>query len=121
MQLAVRTRRVTVPGMSVDPLAQQEKEAERFSVDLPVADAKFLERYAAYRNALNAAQSRNVKKWNRKSAAEAFIAAQISLVAKEMAAVFSEHGELPYATDEKAVMAYAKAVLAAADKSSKKR
>lgn len=121
MQLSRNTAGGMVPGMSVDPLAQQEEEAtERLSLDLPAHTAKFLERFAAYRNALNVAQGKKVKKWTRKSAGEAFVETQVTQVVASMAQAFEEHGELPDAADEKAMLAYAKAVLASADKPSKK-
>jgi hypothetical protein len=114
------TGRGMVPGMSVDPLAQEEEEkTERLSVDPSVSDAEFLRRFANYRNSLNEAQSRRVKKWTRKSAAEAFIAAQVRQVRESMAQVFKELGELP--EDDKAMLDYAKKVLAAADKSVSKK
>lgn len=113
------TGRGNVPGMSVDPLEQEEKEkTDRLSLDLSVSDAEFLRRFANYRNALNEAQERPVQKWTRKSAAEAYVAAQIRQVKASMAQVFADLGELP--KDDKQMLDYAKKVLAAADKPSKK-
>jgi len=114
------TGRATVPGMSVDPLAQEEETTERVSLDLPSSVARFLEQFARYRNALNAAQGRNVKKWTRKSAAEALVAAQVRQVMESMAAAFEKHGPLPESADEKEMLAYARAVLAVTDKNPKK-
>jgi len=105
--------------MSVDPLEQEEKEkTDRLSLDLSVSDAEFLRRFANYRNALNEAQERPVQKWTRKSAAEAYVAAQIRQVKASMAQVFADLGELP--KDDKQMLDYAKKVLAAAEKPSKK-
>lgn len=113
------TGRGNVPGMSVDPLEQEEKEkTDRLSLDLSVSDAEFLRRFANYRNALNEAQERPVQKWTRKSAAEAYVAAQIRQVKASMAQVFADLGELP--KDDKQMLDYAKKVLAAAEKPSKK-
>lgn len=122
VQLSRNARRGSIPGMSVDPLAQHEEEPpERLTVDLRSSDARFLERFAAYRNALNQLEGRKVRPWTRKSAAEAFVAAQVRQVVENMALAFRDRGELPAADDEKAMLAYAKAVLASADKSNKKR
>ena len=113
------TGRGNVPGMSVDPLDTEEvEETDRLSLDLPLSELEFLKRFASYRNALNEAQTKAMKKWTRKSTAEAFIAAQIRQVKASMKQVFEDLGELP--EDERAMLDYAKKVLAAADKSSKK-
>ena len=107
------SRIASVPGMSIDPLAQQEETTDRLSLDLPVSVVKFLERFASYRNALNSVQGRSVKKWTRKSAAEAFVAAQVRQVVESMAGAIETHGELP--EDDKEMVAYARAVLAATE------
>lgn len=106
-------------GMARDPLEQEEETTDRLSLDLPVSMVQFLERYAAYRNALNGLQKRAVKKWTRKSAAEAFLTSQFQQVMENMAGSFEAHGPLPEDQDE--MLAYARAVLAASEKSSKKR
>ena len=99
--------------MSIDPLAElQEETRERMSIDLPVSAVEFVERFAAYRNALNVAQGLSVKKWTKKATAEAFELAQIRQVQESMAAAFAEFGALPAANDEKAMLAYARRILA---------
>lgn len=110
--------RARVPGVSVDPLAQGQEEEERLTLDLPVSAIEFLGRYAAYRNALNEAQKRKMKRWTRKSAAEAFLMAQVAAVIESMREAFAEHGELP--ADEKQMLAYAERVLASYEKPTKK-
>lgn len=107
-----------VPGVSVDPLADGQEQEERLTLDLPVSVIEFLGRYATYRNALNEAQKRKMKRWTRKSAAEAFLVAQVHAVLESMKEAFAEHGELP--ADDKAMLAYAERVLASAEKPSKK-
>lgn len=119
-----------MPGMSVDPLEHEEEETERVSLDLPKSVADFLRRFAAYRNAMNEAQGRNVRKWTRKSTAEAFIAAQRRQVIANMVDAFERLGDLPEVTpdadektrerEEREMLAYARAVLASAEKSTKK-
>jgi hypothetical protein len=105
--------------MSVDPLEPEEvEETERLSIDLPASELEWLQRYANYRTALNEAQGKKRKKWTRKSAAEAYVAAQIRQMKASMAKVFEELGELP--SDEKAMLAYAKRVVAATEPTPKK-
>lgn len=110
-----------------DPLARAEKiesDLVRVTLDLRPEQAEFLEKYAAYRNVLNAAEKRQFRKWTRKSAAEAFVDAQIASVQRNMKGVFDALGELPDADDEKALSTYVGRVLeldAPTVKPSKKR
>ena len=108
--------RESVTGMSEndDPLARAEKiesDLVRVTLDLRPDQAEFLEKYAAYRNVLNLAEKRQFRKWTRKSAAEAFVDAQIANVRKNMKGVFDTLGELPDSSDEKALSAYVERVL----------
>ena len=122
------TGRGRVPGMSVDPLEQEEQEeTERVSLDLPRSVVRFLEGFASYRNALNAEQGRDVRKWTRKSTAEAYVVAQVRQVMESMRGAFERHGPLPELDDpkdrpryEKEMRAYARAVLSAAVSPAKK-
>ena len=119
VQLMEQMVSARVFGMARDPLEQEEETTDRLSLDLPVSMVQFLERYAAYRNALNGLQKRAVKKWTRKSAAEAFLTSQYQQVLENMGASFDAHGPLPEDQDE--MLAYARSVLAAAEKSTPKK
>lgn len=104
--------------MGIDPLEQEETATVRLSLDLPADTVAFLERFALYRNALNTLTKRSVKKWTRKSAAEAFVATQVQTVLTSMAEAIAEHGALP--DDEKDMAAYARRVLQSTEKSNDK-
>ena len=110
-----------VPGMSVDPLAQAEEPTERLSLDLSLGDMQFIERYAAYRNAMNDLQDRTIRqRWSRKSAAEALFVAQLRQLRVTMSEVFEDLGEFPPAEDKDAMRTYAEKVLARTEKQPKK-
>lgn len=115
---AAHGRRGILLGMSVDPLETAEETTERVTLDLPVSVMRYLERFAAYRNTMNEEQKRPVKKWTRKSAAEAFVSAQVRQVQQQMADTVTVHGEIPTSVDE--LRAYVRAVLARAEKPGKK-
>lgn len=103
----------------VDPLERAEETTERIALDLSPEDARFLERYAAYRNVMNDLQKRSVRqKWSRKSAGEALLAQQVRQVRAQMEDLFTELGELP--ADDKALREYAEKVLARSEKLTKK-
>lgn len=118
MQWKRKATRGTVPGMSVDPLEMQQEATDRISVDLPLSAVEFLVRYASYRNAMNLARGLTVKKWTRKSAAEALVLAQIRQVQESMREAFEQHG--PFPENDADMLAYARAVLVASEKPSKK-
>jgi len=109
----------SIPGLMVDPLERAEETTERIALDLSPEDARFLERYAAYRNVMNDLQKRSVRqKWSRKSAGEALLAQQVRQVRAQMEDLFTELGELP--ADDRALREYAEKVLARSEKSAKK-
>lgn len=110
------------PGEMVDPLQRAEEETKRLAIDLSPEVVSFLERYAAYRNAMNEVSKRSVRQqWSRKSAGEALLTTMVAQVRASMADVFAELGEIPDAEDQKALEAYALKVLARADKSASKK
>jgi hypothetical protein len=86
---------------------------ERLSLDVGVKDFDFLERLAAYRNALAAAQDIKLKRrWSRKSQAESFIAIQCDVMRMQLSEMIAECGDLPPADDREAVEKYARKVVA---------
>lgn len=95
------------------PLDLGNSEVQRASLDVRASDYAFLERYAAYRNALAEAQGKKLKpQWTKKALAESFIAAQCDGAKHQLAEMFAACGELPDASDKKAMAAYAARVLA---------
>lgn len=103
----------------VDPLERAEERTERVALDIAEGDLRFLERYAAYRNVMNDLTGRTVRaKWSRKSAAEAFVSAQIAQLMEQMREVFEEFGPLPEEPSE--LRKYAERVLARVDKPKKR-
>ena len=95
------------------PLDLGEAEVKRASLDVRAEDYGFLERYAAYRNALAVAQEKKLRQqWSKKSMAESFIAAQCDAARHQLREMFAAVGEFPDAADEDAMAKYAKAVVA---------
>lgn len=95
------------------PLDLGEAEVKRASLDVRADDYRFLERYAAYRNALAVAQDKKLRQqWSKKSMAESFIAAQCDAARHQLKDMFAAVGEFPDAADEKAMAKYAEAVVA---------
>ncbi len=83
------------------------------SLAVRVVDIEFLERYAAYRNELAAAQKKQIKqRWSKKSLAESFLAAQCDGARQQLRDMFAAVGEFPDAADEKAMAAYVARVIA---------
>lgn len=107
----------------IEPRAMTDgdKEFLRATLEIEVGSGDFAERYAAYRNALNVVEKkRGTKRWTRKYALELFVELYIQQVREQMATVFEKFGPLPPANDEKAVLAYARAVLEATEKTKKR-
>ncbi len=102
-----------VGGTVSGPLDLGEAEVKRVSLDVRADDDGFLERYAAYRNALAVAQGKKLRQqWSRKSMAESFIAAQCDGARHQLREMFAAVGDFPQASDEKAMAKYAEAVIA---------
>lgn len=98
-----------------DPIELQDalSETDRFTLDVPATDASFLERFAAYRNALARAQGKRLRRqWSRKGMAESLLAAQVDGMRQQMAEMLKDLGDLPAADDKDALEAYAKRVIA---------
>lgn len=95
------------------PLDLGEAEVRRASLDMRADDYKFLERYAAYRNALALAQAKKLRQqWSTKALAESFIAVQCDAARHQLKEMFAAVGDFPDASDEKAMAKYAEAVVA---------
>jgi hypothetical protein len=102
------------------PEISAEEETERITVEVSVADADFISRYAALRNALAEAEDRRLrKKWTRKMMAESMLAAQCDAARQQMQDMFKALGDLPDAEDKAACLTYAKKALAWAKKNIK--
>ena len=95
------------------PLDIGGAEVSRASLDIKADDYRFLERLAAYRNAMATAQGKKLKpQWTKKSLAESFVSAQCDGSRQQLMEMFAAVGELPDASDAKAMAAYAARVLA---------
>lgn len=83
--------------LSVTPPDDDDNgEVKRFSVDVPIKDAGFLERLADYRNAMAAAQNKRLKRqWTMKSVAESFITAGTATNRQALKELLDELGDLP--------------------------
>ncbi len=100
-------------GSVSGPLDLGDEEVKRASLDMRADDYGFLERYAAYRNALAVAQGKKLRQqWSRKSMAESFIAIQCDAARYQLREMLAAVGDLPEASDEKAMAKYAEAVIA---------
>jgi hypothetical protein len=96
-------RQIDMTGQAVD----------RLSLDIPLEDALFLERYAEYRNAVAVERKLRLrKKASRKSVAEEFLITQVRVMREEFAEIFKELGEFPSADDPEAMARYARKVVA---------
>lgn len=78
-----------------------ETAFERLSLDLPESDVTLLEQFAAYRNALAAAQGKKLRKrWTRKSVAEHFLKIQCEGLRHQLDEMTRELGPLPEVTKD---------------------
>ncbi len=101
------------PWLSVTGPLDIGEAVTRASLDLNASDYAFLERYAAYRNALATAQGKKLKpQWSKKALAESFVSAQCDGTRHQLAEMFTACGEFPDASDEKAMAKYCAAVIA---------
>jgi hypothetical protein len=107
------------------PLDLGEAEVKRASFDVRSEDNDFLERYAAYRNALATAQGKKLRQqWSKKSMGESFIAVQCDAARHQLGDMFKAVGPFPELTgdaakDAAAMAKYAKAVIAWDEKHNK--
>lgn len=91
----------------------ENEEVARVSLDVRVRDDDFLERFAAYKNALNdVTKTKLRRRWTRKSMAESLLAAQCDVLRNQLTEMVAAFGELPPASDTEAVKRYAKRVAA---------
>lgn len=112
VQLKKRPKKVSVwefmPGLpEID-----DQPFKRLSIDLSEVNYEFIGRLAAYRNVMAAAGKKRISPWTRKALCEAFVAAQVSAVLKNMTEMFAELGELPRADDKEAMVKYVARVIA---------
>jgi hypothetical protein len=93
---------------------------ERLSLDISVRDFDFIERLAAYRNALAVAQGIKLKrKWSRKSQGESLVAIQCDAMRQQLADMIAECGDIPPADDREGMEKYARKVVAWSKKQEK--
>lgn len=114
MQKGLGVGRLLVEPMTPLRLDDEETGFERLSLDMPQADADLLARFAAYRNALAAAQGKKLRKrWTRKSIAEHLLHIQLEGLLQQLSDMIEAVGPLPSAdTKDIAKMEeYARAVL----------
>lgn len=113
----------SLPFEVPDPIEIADEAATpktRITIELPTEHAEFLDKYAAYRNAVAAAQGiRLRKRIKRKSYIESVVELQVSGLVGQLSEMVTALGPLPSADDEHAMEKYAKRVVAWMAKSSK--
>lgn len=113
VQLREKARRVSLLAlMSAGPDDVPDVLLRRVTIDLSDEDFVYLEKLAAYRNALAEAEKRRITPWSRKGLCESYVAAGALNSRKKLSEQFAACGELPDAKDEKAVAAYVAKVIA---------
>lgn len=79
-----------------DPKDLGDEEVVRLLVDVPKADADFLEQYAQYRNALAVVRKKRMKRrWTRKSQVEAIISEAADDLRQQLAGMLDAVGPMP--------------------------
>lgn len=108
-------------------------ETKRLALDMPREDVDFLDRFASYSNEVDVLENRQRRrKWRRKSIAERLLSAQVTTIRAQLQAIITQLGPLPAAPDDEddektqrektaAMAKYAKAALAFAAQSTKKK
>lgn len=121
-----RSLRARLALAVTDPRNLGLDEVLRLLLDVPKVELVFIEQYAAFRNAVAAAQGKKLKRhWSRKSMAEQFLADQAEMLRTQLSQMFTEVGPFPQfdPDDQKANRAamekYAKRVVAWAEKNTK--
>jgi poly(A) polymerase Pap1 len=90
-----------------------DEEAERVALDFDMSTADFFSRFAAYRNAIAAAQGKTLKrKWTRKSLMESTINTERARLEAQLEEMVRAVGPIPNAKDAEAMERYARRVLA---------
>lgn len=110
---------VADPGRDSDELPPlgPEVKVKTVSIDVPVEDLEWLERYAEYRNAIAAVEAAETKtkahrQNSRKSITEMLLRTEIARRRVKMSVVIGALGPLPEATDREAMEKYARRWLA---------
>jgi hypothetical protein len=116
------------PGMEEDdekPTSPGVVRVKAFSIELPVDEIDWADRYAEYRNALGEAEAEEAddgsklpKRWSRKSLLESQLLARLRRTRKLLDPIVAELGPLPEASDKLAMKRYAKRALALVKKQS---
>lgn len=108
-----------------DPKDLGDEQVVRLLLDVPKADADFLEQYAQYRNALAVVRKMRVKRrWSRKSQVEAIVSEAADALRQQLADMIDAVGPMPVmdgtADENRARMEkYAAKVLAWTEKNAK--
>lgn len=115
---------VADPGHESDELPPlgPEVKVKTVSIDVPVDDLDWLERYAEYRNALAAVEAAETKtkahrQNSRKSLTEGLLRQKVAEKRAKMAVVIGALGPLPAADDREAMEKYARRWLSRMKKS----
>lgn len=115
LRMSRRAMGRVMPRLKVsDPKARQgEDVVVRVGVDIPSADADFLQAYAAYRNAIAKAQGATLRRlWTRKTLIESLLAAMLDQHREQLRQMIDACGPLPDPKDDEAMKRYAAKVLA---------
>ena len=106
--------------MTGDPGGEDGEGTKQFGINVTDSESAFLEWVAAYRNALAKARGKKLRRqWTRKTVAESFITKRVVDEREEFREILEAVGPFPDAKDEVAMLRYAQAVVAWADKKNK--
>ena len=111
-----------IQGPVADPLdIDPSEKVERLSLDIRLADAELIGRYAAYKNMLAelTPDTRLKRQWSRKGMAESMLTSQVEVLKGQLKDLFEALGRFPPADDKDEMEKFVRRAIAWTQKTKK--